>query len=514
VPIAPSPTGQFGPPVSKVTAALDRGKLTLLAVVSIAATGAAPLTVIAGGATTGWSVTGVLGIPVAYAAIVVPLWLFSVGYTQMSRRIVNPGAFYSYIAHGLGRIPGLGAAAVALLGYNAMQVGLFGGFGAVLSGFLATRLALHVGWGWLAAGAWLVIAVLGVRRIDLVGKVLTILLYGEVIIALVYAAVELAHPYGGHIDTDTINPVNLFTAGAGAALVTAVTGFVGFEATAVYSRETKNPARNIPRATYLALLAIGLLYTLCSWAMAVAAGSRNVVTLAGTHGTELMFVLAGHHLAPAWIDLGHVLFCTSLFAALLAFHTTASRYAYALGKERVLPAFMGAVSRTTGAPIAGSLTQSGLAVTVIITFAVAGWDPITYLFFWVTVLGGLGVLILMTFTSAAVLVYFLRRPDTAKELSAWQRWIAPLLATGALGWVLWVTIAQFNVLLGVSGHSPWRWILPGAFLAAALTGMALAAVLKAADPQVYAGIGRGARTDISAIRGPAAAHAATVGGAA
>jgi hypothetical protein len=45
----------------KVIAALDRGKSTLLAVISLAATGAAPLTVIVGGATTGWLVTGVLG---------------------------------------------------------------------------------------------------------------------------------------------------------------------------------------------------------------------------------------------------------------------------------------------------------------------------------------------------------------------------------------------------------------------------------------------------------------------
>ena len=74
--------GRSGPSASKVTAALDRGELTLLAVISLAATSAAPPTVIAGGATTGWLV---LGIPVAYAAIVIPLWQFSVAYTRMSR---------------------------------------------------------------------------------------------------------------------------------------------------------------------------------------------------------------------------------------------------------------------------------------------------------------------------------------------------------------------------------------------------------------------------------------------
>ncbi|MCW2688002.1 MAG: amino acid permease-associated region [Mycobacterium sp.] len=504
--------GRSGPSASNVTAALDRGKLTLLAVISLAATGAAPLTVIAGGATTGWLVTGVLGIPVAYAAIMIPLWLFSVGYTQMSRRIVNPGAFYSYIAQGLGRIPGVGAAAVALLGYNAMQIGLYGGFGAVLSGFLASRFSVHIAWGWLAAGAWLLIAILGVRRIAFVGKVLTVLLYAEIVIAIVYAVVELAHPAGGRLDTATLNPANLWGAGAGAALVTAITGYVGFEATAVYSREAKNPARNIPRATYLSLLVIGVLYTVCSWAMAVAAGSSTLIKQATDNGSELMFVLAGKHLAQIWIDCGHILFCSSLFAALLAFHTTASRYGYALGKERILPKWMGSMSRTTGAPLAGSLTQSALAIVVILTYVIEGWDPMTKLFFWVTVLGGLGVLILMAFASVAVIAYFKRQP--ARELSAWQRWIAPLLGAVTLGWVLWETVAQFDVLLGVQPDDSTRWVLPGLYLAAAVIGVLWAVVLNATRPDIYAGIGRSVSAERTDTTGPLGTPFPAAGGAA
>ena len=47
----------------------------------------------------------------------------------MSKYIHNAGAFYSYIARGLGKPAGLGAAALAVFSYNAIQIGLYGAFG-------------------------------------------------------------------------------------------------------------------------------------------------------------------------------------------------------------------------------------------------------------------------------------------------------------------------------------------------------------------------------------------------
>src|SRR5207253_6730417 len=117
----------------------------------------------------------------------------------------------------------------------------------------------------------------------------------------------------------------------------------------------------------------------------------------------------------------------SLFAALLSFHLTSARYGFALGRDRVLPTFMATSGRRYNAPIAGSLTQSGFAAIVLTLYVVMKWDPTTKLFFWLTVEGGLGVLILMTFTSLAVIVYFRRRRDLAADVSVWHRFWAPLL---------------------------------------------------------------------------------------
>ncbi|GHJ45905.1 amino acid permease [Catellatospora sp. TT07R-123] len=484
---------------SNVSRTLAQSRLGVPSVFFFAAAGAAPLTVVAGGATTGFAVTGTLGIPVSYFAIAIILAVFSVGYVAMSRHIVNAGAFYTYISHGLGKITGVGAAGVAVLGYNAMQVGLYGGFGAVLAGYLETRFGMSITWWECAFIGWALVAVLGVLRVDLNGKVLAVLLLAEIAIAVVYDAVMIGHPARGGVDYDTLAPSYLFASGIGAALVTAVTGFVGFEAGVVFSEETKDPKRTVARATYLALVVTGLLYGLSAWAMSVPTGHDGIVTAAQAQGTELIFSLVAPHVGQAMIDIGHILFITSLFAALLAFHNTVARYLFALGREGVLPAALGRTSRRSGAPKLGSLIQTALAFAVITVYAVNGWDPIVKLFFWLTVAGGLGVLILMVATSLAVLGYFRRNPVGENP---WRRIIAPLSSFLALGAVLAITLDQFHLLLGVGPDSLLKWIFPIAYAVTAASSAAWALALRLGRPSTYAAIGLGANSPT-----PATAHA-------
>jgi amino acid transporter len=225
--------------------------------------------------------------------------------------------------------------------------------------------------------------------------------------------------------------------------------------------------------------------------MTVAVGPDRIVRAAKEQGTELFFNLAAPHVPAAVIDMGHVLFLTSLFAALLAFHNAVARYLFALGRERVLPAALGRTSRRTGAPKLGSLLQSALALTALVLYAVAGWDPITHLFFWGGIGGGLGILVLMAATSIAVVGFFARHPHGEP---VWRRLIAPILAALLLTAILVITVAEFGELLNVAGSSPVRWGFPAAYTAAAVLGVAWALILRAARPGVYAAIGLGADT--------------------
>jgi len=474
---------------SNVANTLARSRLGTAAVVFFVMAAAAPLTVTAGGATAGFAITGSTGIPIAYLAVAAILAVFAVGYVAMSRHVVNAGAFYSYVSRGLGKPAGVAAAFIAILAYNAMQIGLYGGFGAVLSGFLDERFGVSVSWWACALAGWAVVAVLGVLRVDINGRVLAIMLLAEIAIAALFAVVMVANPAEGGITVSTLSPGFLLTAGIGAALVTAVTGFVGFEATVVFSEETRDPKRTIARATYIAVAVTGLLYGLSAWALTVATGPDKIVAAAQEHSTELIFTLVQPHVGQFLVDIGHMLFITSLFAALLSFHHTVGRYLFSLGREHVLPGGLGNTSRRTGAPKAGSITQTVLAFVVLIGYAFAGADPIVHLFFWVTVTGGLGVLILMTLTSAAVVGFFAR--DRRGE-PFWHRIAAPFLATALLGWVLYLTVDQFAVLLGVDPADPLRWAFPASFAVAAVLGLIWAGLLKAWRPDIYDTIGLGA----------------------
>lgn len=473
---------------SKVSSVLASNRLGVPSVVFFIVSAAAPLTTAAGGATTGFAVTGVLGLPVAYVVVTLILTVFAVGYVAMSRHVTNAGAFYAYVVHGLGRVPGVGASFVALLAYNAMQIGLYGIFGVALSELMATLFAFSPPWWLCALAGWAVVGVLGVLRVDINGRVLAVLLISECVIVLLYDATFLANPAGGTISFDTLSPGNLAAAGWGATLMVAVAGFVGFEGSAVFAEETKDPRRTVARATFIAIAFIGVLYTLSSWALSVATGPDNIVADAQVQGPRLLFNLADGYLGRAAADLGQVLFVTSLFAALLSFHNTVARYLFSLGREEVLPPIVGAAHYRTGSPYVGSLTQTVLAFLVIVLTAVAGLNPVITLFFAGTTLAALGVLILMVVVSFAVVGYF--RARVAAETS-WSRTAAPAIAGVLLLFAVVLTLMNIEVLLSVPPDDPLTWILPSTYAVAALLGVGWGWYLKKQRPDIYATIGLG-----------------------
>src|SRR4029453_5277910 len=201
-------------------------------VVFFGVAGAAPLTVIIGAISTIYAVVGNTAGPLVSLVVAAILSVFTVGFVAMSRHIVNSGAFYSYISHGLGRVLGVAAAFVALPAYAMMQIGLFGLFGVVASGVLAA-LGLSASWFACALVAWALVAVLGVRWVDLSGKVLGVLLVAEIAVVLVYDLVMVANPAGGSISFATLAPSQLLSTEVVAMMVLAIGGFVGFEATVV-----------------------------------------------------------------------------------------------------------------------------------------------------------------------------------------------------------------------------------------------------------------------------------------
>jgi amino acid transporter len=453
---------------------------------------AAPLTVVAGLVTTGFAVTGVTGIPLVVGVV---LAVFSVGYVAMAPHVANAGAFYAYITQGLGRPFGVGAAWVALVAYNALQVALYGAIGAATEPLLAAWFGVEVAWWVVALAAWALVAVLGMLRVDVNGTVLAVLLLAEIAVMVVFNAADLLHPAGGTIGFGTLAPGNPAAPGVGATLALAVLGFVGFESAVVYAEESREPRRTVRVATYTSVALIAGLYACSAWAVTVAVGPDRIVAVSQEQGPEVVFNLAAVQLGGAAADIGHALFVTSLVAAMISFHNLIARYSFALGREHVLPGWLGTTSRS-GAPKVGSLLQSVIGLVVIVTYAAAGWDPLVHLFFTAGAGGGYGVLLLVTVTSFAVIVFFARRRALD---NVWRRLVAPLLAACALLVTAYLATANFDTLLGVAPDSPLRWAIPVGYLAVAVLGVGWALVLKVARPNVYANIGLGAKAATSGL---------------
>ncbi|GAA4936712.1 APC family permease [Actinoplanes utahensis] len=459
-------------------------KLGTWPVFVIAVSAMTPLTVVAGALPLGYGSVGEKGIPVAYMLVAAVLGVFAVGLAAMARHVPNSGAFYAYASIGISRPVGVGTAFVALLAYNAMQIGLYGAFGVAAHNALAI-FGINVSWIVLALIGWAVIAALGRLDIDLNARILTVLVCAEVLIVLLFDIVMVGNPAGGTVTFDTLNPALIASAGGVSLLVAAIAGMVGFEAPLVYAAEARDPRRTVARAIGFTLLVAAVLYGGTAWAMSVVAGPDQIVVIAGQHLDDLFFYLPAPYLWTAVVDLGRIFFATSLFAAMLAFHHTVARYGLTVAREGVLPQALARTRR--GVPVAASSAQSALALVVLLIFAAAAWNPTKDLFFFGTVSGGLGVLILMAIASVAV-VRFFGRSDHGETL--WRRRIAPWIANVFLWLVLLLTIAFFGELLD-SENVVKIWSPTLLYLLVLIAGLVWGRKLRRQRPEVYAVIGTG-----------------------
>ncbi|CAB3729891.1 APC family permease [Paraburkholderia rhynchosiae] len=433
---------------TKPSTELRREALGLGFIVFFVISAAGPLVAIAGGFPIGIMLGNGAGTPSLVIATVAILLMFAAGYTAMSRHITNAGGFYAFTARGLGGTVGGAAALLALLGYNTMQFGLYGMFGAVCAGFLRVHSGIEAPWWACSFAAMASIAVLGYRQIELSAKLLSLLVFGEYIVVLILD-VAILKAGGAHgIDAASFTP-HVFLSGTPAiGFLFCFASFIGFEATTIYSEETKDPKRTVPLATYISVLLIGAFYAVSLWCIVIGAGSEQIVkTLSGlSDPTTFMYTLSDHYANGALTAAMSVLFITSVYAALLAFHNSASRYFFASGREGLLPAPLGHTHPLHDSPHIGSMWQTAFAAMVVLVFVLAHADPVLTLFSWLTNVATLCIIALMALSSVAVLVFF--KKLKSREESTLRVFIFPLISGIALVVVLALAVVNFPLLTG------------------------------------------------------------------
>ncbi|MFF0201692.1 APC family permease [Streptomyces sp. NPDC005017] len=455
----------------------------------------APLMVVAGVMPTAFAVMGIVGQPLLFVALGVTLVLFSVGYAEMSRHVHNAGAFYAYISRGLGPTAGAAASFLALVAYSTLQVGIFGIFGFEVSGLLATYADAEVAWWIPALLAAAAVGALGWLKIDVNARLLGVLLLIEVALVVIFDIAVVADPGPQGLSLAAFDPDTLTGAGLGTALCFCIAAFLGFEQAPVYAEETSRPHVLVPRVMFLAVGFVAVFFALSSWALTVATGPDRIVQASQEQSAGLMFFLSESRLGGTFTDVMHVLFVTGMFAAMLSFHNVVARYAFAMGREGLLPAAFGRTTGSHGAPGTGSLLQTVVSLLVVAGFAVADdgpvgdpTAPVLHLFTWAGNTGALGVILLMATASFSVVAFFVRRGAAGAQ--AW-RLAASAVAGVALLVIAGYTVKDIDVLIGAGPGSSVSWILPGIVVLAVAVGLAHGLYLRSRDPEAHARIGLG-----------------------
>lgn len=385
--------------------------------------------------------------------------LFCVGYVQMVRRITRPGAFYNYIARGLGRPTGVGSAMIAVVTYSTLLIGIYAVTSVVNQEILA-GFGINAPWQVWFVVQLLVVTVLAYRKIDLSARV-TFVIVGLELLILLALVVGIVAKEGlpGAFPAEAFSP-NILSVGQWTiAFVFAMLCFQAFEAGALYAPEAKNPERTVPRALYGALIILVVSFALVAWALTGVTGVDGLQEAVGADLAGFVFATTAAYLGDGGVWALSLLALLAQLACALATTNFVARYLNSLAREELLPAVLGRKNRHNS-PGAAILILAALAVVIILGFAAVGIDPYTEIAPIGFGLGAVGATTLQALASGSAVGFFLRQP--ASERHWWKTTVAPILATVLLVAALCIELSAFSYITGKDSPEMLAvpWIIP------------------------------------------------------
>jgi amino acid transporter len=457
-----------------------RRSLSTGRVVFIVIAAAAPMAAMVGNVPIGLMYGNGAALPVAFVIALAVLLCFSVGYAQMSRRVVNSGAFYTYVARALGKPLGVGAAYVALTAYTAMAIGLAGGFGYFMEQLVIGAGGPSIPWFVFTGVGIAIVGILGFRSVDLSSKVLGILMVAEFAILAIFAVLVVGKKQLSAFPLESFSGTEIASGPIGIALIIAFTSFIGFESAALYGEETKDPERSIPRATYIAVSTVGVFYVFISWVIVGSAGAENIKLNAAASGGEFVLDLINQYGGEAVYSVAAVLVCTSVLASYSALHNAASRYLFALGRESIMPQVFGKYHPEFFSPHVASIAVTSATTLIASGFALSGLDPYKAFAASFIGMGTLGIVALQAAASLSVVAFFRKRRDG----QLWQTVIAPTVGFIGLTSAFFLAATNYEILTGTSNQAVN--LAPYALLVVGLIGVLKGIHLRRNNPAVYA----------------------------
>jgi amino acid transporter len=424
------------------------------------------------------------GATLAFVVSAVLLLLFAVGYVAMARHVPKPGAFYVFISSGLGKVAGMAGAFLAITSYLLMLVGSFVATGLAAVDFSASVNGPGVPWWAWALCAWFLVSIVGYFNIEVSGRILAFAMVLEIALVLAFNVAVVVRGGPDGYSSAPFSPTSLGHGDLGITLLFGVMLFLGFEGAAMFRDEVRDPNKTIPRATYGAVVFMGVLYAVSCYMLTTAYGDgASDAALASPKG---MFPDAiGHYVAPAFTQLTFIMAITSAVAAQISIHNVLSRYVFNLARDNALPVYLSRVHPRHGSPHRASVTvaAAGALIGVPLSLGTPAGTGLDARLFGVS---AVGVMALMIFVSLAVVAWF-KRKGVPAGTSPFACFVAPVLSAVALTYIVATAVRHFDLVAGgLPGQNVGLLLVLVAVTAA---GAGLAVYFRSSKRQIYDRLG-------------------------
>jgi amino acid transporter len=407
----------------------------------------------------------------------IPMLIIANAYRRLNLWKANTGASFEWVGRAinpyLGFLTGWLMIAAYIVGTTA-EVLLLGPSVLAVFGSNSTNKWAYVGIGVALGLIMLVIAVVGIKitaRVQVsMALVEYLILIGLAIAGLVWV---LSHHPGsvpfskGWLSVNGIDGKGDAVAG----FLAAVFVYGGWDGTLYVNEEVKHRRVNPGRAAILAVALLAIIYTLSQVGFQGVL-SPSKLAAADENGTAMIAVaqaLGGGFWAKAM----------ALSIALSVIATTGTgivlgaRIVYGMASYRVLPEFLGTVSRRYATPVASSVIVGVLIIALSAVYFLA--TTVQDAFNNVIAVTGFLFSIFYILTAVAAMTYYRRRIIG----SPWDFVTVGLLPLGAAGFLGWVFVKSFG-----EASSTQRWSLIGVVIVGLVLMLSARFILRSAFFQI------------------------------
>lgn len=369
--------------------------------------------------------------PVAYVVVAVAMGLIVLCFAQAGSRVSLTGGPYAYVEIALGRYAGflvgtllwlVGTTATAAVG--SAFVGSVAVFFPALAGTIPRAIVLAILFGLLGA-----LNIRGTRQSTRFLEMVTVVKLLP-LLAFVVIGAALAHGPA----PDVLG--NLHPATLGRSVIVLIFAFAGIEFALIPSGEVRDPARTVPRALFLAMVAITILYVAIQYVAQLILGPQLALEQAAPL-TAAARVVAG----SAGAVLIGVCASISMFGYVSGMMLTAPRALYAFGRDGILPSVFARVHERYDTPAVAIAAQCAMTFMVAVTSGFAT----------LAILANVAVLVLYLF--CCISAWELRRKNVQAGGIPFRipgGPVVPFLAVAVIVWILSnATMKELSVVGGV-----------------------------------------------------------------